>query len=417
MTSLALLGGPPVYPGPWPAWPTAGSRARPLLDAVLASGRWALSGPWTGTPTLEGEFSRTFADFLGIRHCLTVDHGSSALLAALLALDIGAGDEVIVPGLTWVACASAVLRVNATPVLVDVSADTLCVAPEAVAAAITPRTKALLAVHLYSAMADMDALAAVANRHGIPIIEDAAQAHGAVWAGKRAGTIGRIGAFSMQQGKVLTAGEGGAVVTDDDKLAARLEQLRADGRQYAADGLRLGHPHLREVGHVLGFNLALSEFQAAILIDGMDRLPAETIARARGADLLTRHLAQVAGLEPIRPHPANSLRAYYHYAVRYDAPTFGHCSVGTLCRALEAELSLPVTAPYVPLDSHPLLAPSLRDPRAPRTRRPAPLVEAHRQAGRTVLFHHPVLLASEEHLVAIALAFEKVQRHARLLSP
>lgn len=419
---LALLGGAATWTGGWPDWPQAGPGAIPLIEEAIASGRWAISGDWTGRETLDRRFSRAFAAYLGTRHCLTVDHGSSALVAALLALGVGWGDEVIVPGLTWVACASAVLRVNAVPVLVDICPDTLCMSPAAVEAAITPATAAILVVHLYSAMADMDALRAIAARHGLPIIEDCAQAHGAVWTGRRAGALGAIGAFSMQQGKTLTSGEGGALVTADPELASRLEQLRGDGRRYAASMPAQGHPELVAMPGAQGFNFCLSEMQSALLLDGLTRLDDQNRTRARNATLLDDGLAGVGGFEPIRPHPANEVRAYYHYAVRYHVEDFAGCPVEAVCRALEQELGAWVHPPYRPLNDHPLYRPHNYPPLAgtplaerldPRR---FPLPEAHRQADRTILLHHAMLLAQPGAIDACVAAFAKVRHHSHALA-
>ncbi|MGU3495489.1 DegT/DnrJ/EryC1/StrS family aminotransferase [Xanthobacteraceae bacterium A53D] len=382
------------------------------LQQVLNSGRWAISGPWTGQQSWNEIFCRRFADYVGTKFCCAVDHGSSALLVALLALDIGPGDEVIVPGLTWVACASSVLRAGARPVLVDVSPDTLCLDPAAVAAAITPRTRAILVVHLYSCMADMTALGAIAAGHGLPIIEDCAQAHGAQWQGRRAGSLGIIGVFSMQQGKVLTAGEGGAVVTDDAVLADRIERLHCDGRRLTTAPFLVGRPALQEVAGLQGMNLCLSEFQAALLCDGLDRLEAQTAQRVRAARLLDDALEQHPLLEPLLPHADNNRRAYYHYGIRLRTPVIARVPAERICAALSAELGTWVHGPYVPLNRHPLLAPgSLRALPAEVAGRNIALPVAEDQARRSILLHHPLLLSGDAGLRAIIDAFCKVFDH------
>lgn len=173
---LAVQGGSPVCSAAWPSWPQCGEHTLARVANALTSGRWAVSGPSTGRPSIDAELADRFAAFVGVPHCVPVDHGSSALVASLTALGVGPGDEVVVPGLTWVACASAVLRTGAVPVLADIESATLCLDPAAVEAALTPRTVAVLAVHLYSAMADMDRLRAITQRAGLALIEDAAQA-------------------------------------------------------------------------------------------------------------------------------------------------------------------------------------------------------------------------------------------------
>lgn len=420
--SLALNGGSSVRNGNWPKWPQYGPLALDLLKQVLDSGRWAVSGAWTGQRPLEQVFAEQFAEFLGVQYCVPTDHCSSALVMSMRSLGIGPGNEVIVPGLTWVACASTVLRVGAVPILVDIEPETLCLSPEAVEAAITPRTAAILVVHLYSAMANMDELLTISHKYGVPLIEDCAQAHGARWLGQRAGSLGKIGVFSMQQGKVLTCGEGGAAVTSDPQLFSLLEQLRNDGRRLAKGPLQIGHMHLNEIGEVVGANLAMSEFQLAALLDGFSRLEEQNVIRASRAMYLSQRLRAVPGLDFIRPHPQNDERAYYHYVVRYEPELFANRPVDVICRALEAELGFWVHPAYKPLNDNLLYRPhldkSLIDRQVDRrtidpTRFELP--EATRQHERLVLFHHSILLGSLTDMDDIAAAFEKVQRLAHAL--
>jgi len=210
--ALAIRGGTPVRAEPWPLWPRSDERTAAAVTEVLTSTRWALSGPSDGRVAFERRFARDFADFNEVAHCTPVTSGTAALTIALQALGVGSGDEVIVPGLTWVACASAVLHLGARPVLADVDSATLTLDPAHAAEAITGRTRAIMAVHLANSVADLDAFTELSARTGIPFIEDCAQAHGARWRHRRVGGYGRAGCFSMQQSKLLTAGEGGAVV-------------------------------------------------------------------------------------------------------------------------------------------------------------------------------------------------------------
>lgn len=405
---LALHGGTPVHTGAWPKWPQHGPRALALIGEVLAGERWTLSGSWTGAPALERVFAVEWARFCGTRYCTPVDHGSSALFAAIAALGIGEGDEVIVPGLTWVATATAVSRTGAVPILVDIDPETLCIDPRAADAAVTPRTRAIIAVHLYSAMAEMDALRAVAARHGLALIEDAAQAHGAEWDGCRAGSLGDVGAFSMQQGKPLTSGEGGAAVTSDEQLHRRLELIRSDGRLFRSAPPPHGHPELDEIGGIRGYNLCLSEVHAALLLDGLERLDEQNRIRAANAAHLTAALASSAALLPIRPYAKNIHRSYYHYAVRVVADAFAGRPVDAVCAALEAELGLWVHQPYRALDDHPLFAAFEHPSRFA-------LPHAHHAVGHTILFHHRALLGDASSMNAIAEAFLKVERLAAML--
>jgi L-glutamine:2-deoxy-scyllo-inosose/3-amino-2,3-dideoxy-scyllo-inosose aminotransferase len=205
MQQLAVNGGTPVWSQGWPQWPVYGDRERELLRNVVDSGNWAYDGPF------EAEFQHRFAEFQTAKHGVLVANGTVALQLALEALDIGYGDEVILPANTWQATALAVVDVNAVPVLVDVEADTYSIDPVLAEAAITPRTRAIIPVHLYSVMADMDRIRALAKQYNLAVIEDCAHSHGSLWEGKGAGSLGDLGCFSHQSSKSLNAGEGGYV--------------------------------------------------------------------------------------------------------------------------------------------------------------------------------------------------------------
>lgn len=416
METLALTGGKPVTGRTWPMWPRPQEEARERLSRTLTSGRWALSGEWKGKRSNEQEFAERFAAYNGTGHCVPTANGTSALVIALEALGVGAGDEVLIPGLTWVASASAVLNVNAVPVLVDIDPETLCIDPTAIEAAITPRTRAISIVHLYCSMADMDRITDISRRYGIPILEDCAQAHGASWNGRRAGTLGNIGTFSMQQTKLLTAGEGGAAITDDPALADRLFQLRADGRRLATGPLELRDMELVENSSVMGNNYCLSEFGAALLLDQLSTLDAEHEQRAVNAEILTHSLEQIPGVSPIRPASAVTRPTYYHYAIRLDLDKFGGKPLRAVCRALRAEIGYPVQPSYPPLNRNPLYQPQTKrryhlsdehlrriDPASYK------LPEAQRAHDEVLTLHHPFLLADEETVADVARAVAKVR--------
>lgn len=264
---LACRGGGPVRKDPWPKWPRADKNTEKVLLEVLHSGRWALSGCYNGIKPFERRFAEAFASFHGVRYCVPTASGSTALSVALEALGVGSGDEVLVPALTWVACASSVANLGAVPVLVDIAPETLCMDPVKAQNAITKRTAAILLVHAYCRIADLDRFSQISQESKVPLLEDCSQAHGAKWGGRRVGTFGKVAVFSMQQTKVLTSGEGGATLTDDPQLYDLLQQLRADGRRYVQGELIDGHMELEEVGAVVGSNRCLSEFHAAILLD------------------------------------------------------------------------------------------------------------------------------------------------------
>lgn len=419
--SLAITGGEPAASPQWPVWPRPSGKTAQLMAEVLQSGRWTLSGPWRGRRSREQEFAAKFARYHGVDHCVPTSSGTSALTIALEGLGVGAGDEVIIPGLTWVASASSVLNVNARPVLADVCPGSLCISPEAIEEAITERTKAIVVVHLYCSMADMDQVMAIAARHGLPVLEDCAQAHGARWRGRQAGTIGQAGTFSMQQTKLLTAGEGGAVITRDPELAAALFQLRADGRSLAAGPLA---PNEMELvpgpgQGVMGNNYCLSEFGAALLSDQLDYLDQENAARADNAAHLSAGLGGVPGVRPVVPAPEITGPTYYQYAMRIDQAQFAGRSLGQVCAALTAELGFPVNRCYPPLNDNPLYRPHSKR-RYQLDERHAWLIdpgrfklpEAERAYREVVTVHHSFLLAPPTAMAVATEAFRKVQRLA-----
>jgi dTDP-4-amino-4,6-dideoxygalactose transaminase len=273
-------------------------------------------------------FGAAFATAHDARHAFAVANGTIAIEMGLVAAGLKPGDEVIVPAYTFEASAAPVLRLGGVPVFVDVLPDTYCIDPEAAKAAITPRTRAVLPVHLAMCMTDMDAMAALAAKHRLRVIEDCAHAHGAKWKGKGAGSLGDAGAFSLQTSKLLTAGEGGVVTTSDDEIAERAESYANCGRASRTD--RFGH-------RLLGYNYRLTELQAAVLLGQLEKLPAQTALRARRAERLSRGLAAIPGLVLLRPDPRQTTQAFYHYVFRYDAAAFGGASRDRFVAALEAE--------------------------------------------------------------------------------
>jgi dTDP-4-amino-4,6-dideoxygalactose transaminase len=263
-----------------------------VLD-VLRSGMIAM-----GRRT--SEFEAAWADYCGVKHAVMMANGTVALESILRGLDIGAGDEVITVSFTFNATVSSVIQAGATPVFVDVKADDFCIDPSAVEAAITPRTKAILPVHLYGLMADMEPLVDIAERHGLHLIEDAAQAHGARYRGRRAGQFGPA-MFSLYATKNLMTGEGGFATTDDDELAARL-------RLYRNHGMEKRYHH-----GSLGTNFKPTDLAAAIGLAQLERLDERNARRRKNADELTAGLSGY-----ITPHaPQDRDHVWHQYTLRF----------------------------------------------------------------------------------------------------
>lgn len=415
MPELALNGGPDLGRQSWPQWPQQTPTTRENVLTCLGAPRWAVSGPRLDHAGFEERFAEQFARFLDVEYCVPTANGTSSLLIALEALGIGAGDEVIVPGLTWVASASTVMAVNAYPVIVDVDPQTMCIDPEAVRAAIGPRTRAVSVVHLYSSVGDLTALRDLCDRHGLALIEDCAQAHGAEWEGRKVGGWGDVGAFSMQQVKLLTAGEGGSATTRDESLYRRMYQLRSDGRSR----VRSPQPYEMELsmtGEVMGSNYCMSELTAAVLSGQLLELPGQNASRALNAQRLDVLLDSVPGVAPIAALPQVTERTYYYYTFRIDPDAFGGHSAETVAAALQAETGAPFQPVYPPLPNHPLLRPETKR-RYEAIPGIAKIVErtlpAAEEVHRTcVTVHHSALLASPERMQVLAESVEKVQRFA-----
>lgn len=264
-----------------PAWPISGARERELIDEVLASDRWG------GYHPMVARFEQEFAAFQHCRFGLAAMNGTVTLEMALEALGIGAGDEVIVPAISFIATATSVSRAGATPVFVDIEHDTFNIDPERVREAIGPKTKAIMPVHFGGPMADMDALCGISREHGIPLIEDAAHAHGSEWNGQRAGSLGVFGSFSFQNGKVMTAGEGGILLSNDETRIDRAREILDIGR-------RKGEGWFYHFS--LGTNYRITAWQCAVLIAQLERLPEQNCIRMHNASAIREALADVPGL-------------------------------------------------------------------------------------------------------------------------
>lgn len=298
---LAVEGGEPVRRAPFPCWPVLHEEDVAAAAEVLRSGRLT-----SLTGGVVAEFEAEFARYHGVRHALATSSGTTAIHLALAAADVGPSDEVIVPAHTFIASATPVMHQGATPVFADVDTDTFNLLPSAVEAAVTPRTKAIIAVHLNGHPAPMDELTAVAKRHRLALIEDAAQAHGALYRGRKVGTIGRMGCFSFWEDKIITSGgEGGAVITDDDTLAQRLARLRSHGEGPLEGERRYYHLEL-------GYNYRLAAVQAAVGLAQLHRLDEYLEARRHNAAYLSERLRALPEVQP--PLVAEGcVHSYYKY--------------------------------------------------------------------------------------------------------
>ncbi|MEW6128765.1 MAG: DegT/DnrJ/EryC1/StrS family aminotransferase [Acidobacteriota bacterium] len=325
MAQLAIAGGTPVRTKPFTAWPLFDEREQQGLLAVLESRNW---GGYPFPNKYAKAFAERFAERHTARYALCAANGTVTIEIALKACGIRPGDEVIVPAYTFEATAVPVLKLGAIPVFVDVTSANYCLDVEAARAAITERTRAIIPVHLAMNMADMDAIKDLAHQHDLRVVEDCAHAHGARWRGQGAGSLGDAGSFSMQTSKLLTAGEGGVVTTNDDELFERCESYVNCGRASSTD--RFKH-------RLLGYNYRMTEFQAAMLLAQLERLDAQTDVRAERAARLAQALAQIDGIEILKRDERQTTQAIYQYVFKYNAEAFGGASRNRFVAALEAE--------------------------------------------------------------------------------
>lgn len=418
MAKLAINGGTPVKDvknSPWPAWPVWGKEEERSLIEVLNSGIWSYNGP------KETEFNKLFAEFTGTKYAVCTVNGTVTLQIALEALGIGVGDEVILPGLTWQATAATIIDVNAIPVFVDVCEDTWCIDPKEIEKAITPRTKAIIPVHLYGAFADMDAIMEIAKKHNLVVIEDCAHKHGGEWNGKKAGSIGDIGSFSYQLSKHLTAGEGGSVTTNNQELAEKLDALRNCGRRPEGDeyaNVDKGAGQYGDDGNFIqSGNFRITEFQAAILIEGLKRLPKQNKVRDENGAYLNSLFLDIPGVTPLKRDKRETKKAYFNYAFRYNKDEFKGLSVEKFRSALEAEIGIGVEPSYEPLNNCSLYVPHTKPARhklneaywaeIDPTRFSLPVSEKIHQE-ESVCIHHKVLMGTKEDMDMIVKAIKKI---------
>ena len=330
MTTLALLGGQPIRTRPFPSWPVWGSEEEARLLRTLRSGNWGrLQGNEVAT------FEERFASMHGCRHGIAVANGTIALRIALLAAGIEAEDEVIVPPYTFVATASAVVECNAVPVFADIDIGTFNLAPAAVEAAMTPRTRAIIPVHFAGQPADMDAINAIARARGLAVIEDAAHAHAASYRNRPAGSLAHAACFSFQSSKNLTAGEGGIITTNDDGFAARCRSIQNCGRLPN----RVWYEH-----HTISGNYRLGEFQGVILDCQLDRLEQQARTRDANGRYLAERVRPIPGLHPQARGEECTRHSYHLFMLRLDPGVFGVSRPAVLA-ALEAE-GIPCSAGY-----------------------------------------------------------------------
>jgi dTDP-4-amino-4,6-dideoxygalactose transaminase len=406
MAKLALHGGAPAASAlKVPEWPQLHDADRRAVIEVLESRQW---GRLYKNSRAE-QFERAFARYHDAGHGIAVANGTVAIELALLAAGIRPGDEVIVPALTFIATASAVVRAGAIPIFVDMEPGAGSISASSMAAAITGRTRGVIAVHYGGYPADLDAIGELVHRHNLVLIEDCAHAQGSAWRGRKVGAIGHLGTFSFQQSKALSSGEGGIVITDDEALAASATLLHDIGRVP-------GNPGYEHV--VCASNYRIGEFQAALLLSSLDRLQQEVERREANARYLRAELERIGGLQPLRVDQRITQRGYYFLVLRYDREAFGGVTRDEFVTALRAE-GVPCYAGYgMPVPQQPAFRREKLLPLFPQElhdRLPdydaQSLPEVTRFCQQQVVIPHEVLLASHSGMEAIVAAVQKIKHN------
>lgn len=337
---LALHGGKAIRKKPFPAWPIWDSDDATAILRVLESGKWG---------SIQGKeverFEKEFAQFQGAEFASATNSGTAALEIALRSCGVMAGDEIILPAYTFVASATAVLANGAIPVFADIEANSYNIDATHAESLITRQTRAIMPVHFAGRPADMDSVLEVARRHHLQVIEDAAQAWGAAWRGKKVGSFGAAGGFSFQSSKNINAGEGGIITSNTPEIARAVASYINCGRE--KDGLWYAH-------YRLGSNNRMTEFQGALLQTQIKRFTEQHALRQQSMAALDRGLADIPGISPLSPDDRITVHAGHLYIFRYDSEAFDGAPKARFIDALRAE-GIPCSGGYtLPLYAQPL---------------------------------------------------------------
>ena len=330
----AKLGGKAICAGGWPGWPVYGEPEEKALIGTLDSGHW-----YRGSGKAVSGFEDAYEKLTGAKHCLATASGTAALFTALGALDIGPGDEVIIPPYTFVATYNVVVLNYALPVFVDSDLESFQIDAGKIEAAITSGTKAIMPVHIGGYPVNLGQVLEVAESRKLPVIEDACQAHLAEWKGRKVGTWGLAGCFSFQASKNLNSGEGGAVLTNDDQFAETCYNFHNQGRARQVKGYNFTYSGTR------GSNLRLSEFQGSLLQAQMTRVIEQSNRRNENALYLTTLLKDIPGIQPAKLYPGANRSAYHLYMFRYDPASFAGLDRAKFIEALGSE-GIPASSGY-----------------------------------------------------------------------
>ena len=413
MPELAINGGPKAAEGLHiPRWPMLDEEDKKAVLEALESRHWCRIYPGSRAE----EFEKAFAAYQDAKYGIAVSNGTAALELALLACGIRPGDEVLVSAVTFIASASAIVTsVGAVPVFVDIDPETASISPQGIEEAITDRTRGVVTVHYGGYPVDFDRILPIVEQQELVLIEDSAHAQGTEWKGRKVGAIGNMGAFSFQESKAFTAGEGGIVLTNDEETAESARLYHNIGRVVG----RPGYEH-----QVLASNLRLSELHAALLLAQLRRYQGEQVKiKHENGELLAKGLQEIGGVEPLRRDERITQRGYYLFIIRYDSRQFDGVHRDRFVEALRAE-GVPCGPGYgIPLYKQPAFKRERIEPLLAESSKPWPDYEnmylpvaEHFCSEEQITLPHQVLLAGREGMQAILEAVAKIKKNAGELS-
>ena len=408
----AILGGQPVRTKGWQGWPIWDPATdEEQVIKVLRSGIWSRA-------SVVDEFEKKWAETIGIKRCLATTNGTYALITSLRQLDIGAGDEVIVPPYTFIATIEAVLMVGAIPVFVDTNPATFQIDADKIEGKITSRTKAILPVHILGLPADMEKIMAIARKNKLVVIEDACQAWLAEINHQKMGTFGHAGCFSFQNSKNLPMGEGGAIVSNDDEFMDRCFSFHNFGRPY---GKVVGTVSGEYV--ILGTKCRITEYQAAIGLAQLKRLEGQTTTRSENAEYLKSQIRDIPGIKPYELYPGVTRAAFHLFPFRYKKEEFQVLSREGFLKALRAE-GIPCSSGYATLNNMPYLDNAFQSKNFQKMY-PKEMLDFNGYLERNqcpendrlcneeaVWFSQSMLLGTRSDMNDIAMAIEKINKNA-----
>ncbi|MEE4310471.1 MAG: DegT/DnrJ/EryC1/StrS family aminotransferase [candidate division KSB1 bacterium] len=408
MAKLAIQGGDPVRTKPFPQWPYQSEEEINGLVEVLKSNKW---GSLKGNKVKD--FENQYAAFHDAKYGICVNSGTTALYLALRATGIGCGDEVLLPGYTFIATATAIIEAGATPVFVDIDPETYNIDTSLLEKSITDKTRAIMLVHFGGRPVDMDAINAVAKKHNLKVIEDAAQAWGSEWNGEKVGKLGDAGCFSFQSSKNITSAEGGIILTNDPETAKYARSFSNCGR--VEGGVWYEH-------YYLGGNYRMTEFQGAILLAQFGRYPELKARRERNAQILNDQLSSIDGVGTLKKDPRITSNSYHLYIWRYDKSAFNNVPKSKFIEAMKSEGVFTSNGYSVPLYSQPVMKDNAFGPMGRKVDLGIDyssyfLPETEKACfEEAIWFTQNILLGEEEDMMDIVSAVKKIQENSKELA-